>query len=62
VGRGAPAPTLDPLVGELGTDLSPSNFRRFWDFHEFGDLNEKGPSSAFCSMISEESGLNFHEL
>jgi hypothetical protein len=29
--------------------------------HEFGNVNEKGPSSAFCS-VTEERGLNFHEL
>jgi hypothetical protein len=44
-------------VGELGKNLSPSNLRRFWDSHEFGNISEK-----VCSAISEECGLNFHEL
>jgi hypothetical protein len=47
-------------VGELGKNLSPSNLRRFWDSHEFDNLNEKGPSGVLCSVISEERGLNFH--
>jgi hypothetical protein len=50
------------FVGELGKNLSPSNLRRFWDYHEFGNMNEKGPSNAFCFVISEERGLNIHEL
>jgi hypothetical protein len=49
-------------VGELGKNLSPLNLQRFWDSHEFDSLNEKGPSGAFCSVITEECGLNFHKL
>jgi hypothetical protein len=32
------------------------------DSLEFGDISEKGPRRAFCSVISGESSLNFHEL
>jgi hypothetical protein len=40
-------------VGELGKNISPSNLRRYWDSHKFCNVNEKGSSSAFCSVISE---------
>jgi hypothetical protein len=50
-------------VGEEGGfTMPPANLQRFWDSHEFGNLNEKGPNGAFCSVISKENVLNFHEL
>jgi hypothetical protein len=47
-------------VGEEGGfTMPPANLQRFWDSHEFGNLNEKGPSGVFCSVFLKKTFSTF---